>query len=191
MQVDPSAPRAVAAKLSIERTDSMHTTLRALLSCVALACLAAVPGTAQEGIAPGAVPEAVVLETLDGEPVDLGEIIGTRPALVEFWASWCHICLALHPRVVAAQEQYGDEVEFIMVAVAVGQDQARVKQHMARRPMPGMRVLWDGRGDAVRAFDAPGTGFVVVLDADGRVAYAGTGADQDLTGAVARVINRD
>jgi len=191
MQVDPSAPCAVAAKLSSERTDGMHTTLRALLTCVALGGFAALPGTAQEGLAPGVVPEAVVLETLDGEPVDLGEIIGTRPALVEFWASWCHICLALHPRVVAAQERYGDEVEFIMVAVAVGQDQARVKQHMARRPMPGMRVLWDARGDAVRAFDAPGTGFVVVLDADGRVAYTGTGADQDLIGAVARVIDRD
>jgi thiol-disulfide isomerase/thioredoxin len=141
----------------------------------------------QEGIAVGATPDAVVLETLDGEPVELGEVVGQRPALIEFWASWCHICLALHPRVMAAQEAYGHAVEFIAVAVAVGQDQARVKQHLTRRPMPGMRVLWDGRGEAVRAFDAPGTGFIVILDADGRVAYTGTGADQDLNGALARI----
>jgi thiol-disulfide isomerase/thioredoxin len=163
---------------------------------LALACFpilfglfTAVEAAAQEGIAVGAVPEAVVLETLDGEPVDLGDILGQRPALIEFWASWCHICLALHPRVVAAHERYGDDVEFLMVAVAVGQTQARVKQHMARHGMPG-RMLWDGRGEAVRAFEAPGTGFIVIVDANGRVAYTGTGADQDLQAALARVVNR-
>jgi thiol-disulfide isomerase/thioredoxin len=146
---------------------------------------------AQEGgIERGAVPEAVVLQTLDGERFDLGSVIGKRPALVEFWASWCHVCLALHPRVVAAQERYGEQVDFLIVAVGVGQTPARVQQHLARQPMPGMRILWDGGGDAVRAFDAPGTGFIVILDADGRVAYTGTGTDQDLVGAVGRVVGR-
>jgi thiol-disulfide isomerase/thioredoxin len=144
---------------------------------------------AQEGIALGAVPDPVVLETLDGERADLGEFFGHRPVLLEFWASWCHICLALHPRVMAAHEKYGGDVEFVMVAVAVGQDQARVRQHMARHGTPG-HVLWDARGEAVRAFEAPGTGFIVILDGDGRVAYTGTGADQDLDAALARIVGR-
>jgi thiol-disulfide isomerase/thioredoxin len=145
--------------------------------------------SAQEGIELGAVPDPVVLETLDGERADLGEIFGQRPVLLEFWASWCHICLALHPRVMAAHEKYGGDVEFVMVAVAVGQDQARVRQHMARHGTPG-HVLWDARGDAVRAFEAPGTGFIVILDGDGRVAYKGTGADQNLDAALARIVGR-
>jgi thiol-disulfide isomerase/thioredoxin len=144
---------------------------------------------AQEGIAVGAVPDPIVLETLDGERADLGQMFGQRPVLLEFWASWCHICLALHPRVMAAYEKYGDDVEFVMVAVAVGQDQARVRQHMARHGTPG-HVLWDARGDAVRAFEAPGTGFIVILDGDGRVAYTGTGADQDVDAALARIVAR-
>lgn len=169
------------------RSDSV---LAAALVAVALAlALGGGPVAAQEGIERGVIPDPVVLETLDGEPVDLGEFFGQRPVLIEFWASWCHICLALHPRVVAAHDRYGDDVEFLMVAVAVGQDQARVRQHMARRPMPG-RIVWDARGDAVRVFDAPGTGFIVILDADGRVAYTGTGADQDLDAALARIVRR-
>lgn len=168
----------------------IRSALVPVLITVVMASLVAAPAGAQEGIAVGAVPEAVVLETLDGTPVDLGEILGKRPALIEFWASWCHICLALHPRVVAAHERYGDDVEFLLVAVAVGQTQARVRQHMARHAMPG-RMLWDARGDAVRAFEAPGTGFIVIVDAAGRVAYTGTGADQDLQGALARVVHRN
>jgi thiol-disulfide isomerase/thioredoxin len=171
------------------RPDSvLAAALVAVIVSLALA-LGAGAAAAQEGIERGAVPHPVVLETLDGEPVDLGEIFGHRPVLIEFWASWCHICLALHPRVVAAHDRYGDDVEFVMVAIAVGQDQARVRQHLARRPMPG-RIVWDARGDAVRAFDAPGTGFIVILDADGRVAYTGTGADQDLDAALARIVRR-
>jgi thiol-disulfide isomerase/thioredoxin len=141
----------------------------------------------QEGIGLGAVPETVVVQTLEGATLDLGTIVGKRPALVEFWASWCHICLALHPRVMAAYEKYGDDVEFLLVAVAVRQDQDRVRQYLARHGTPGT-VLWDARGDVVRAFDAPGTGFIVILDAEGRVAYAGTGMDQDLDGELARVL---
>jgi thiol-disulfide isomerase/thioredoxin len=158
---------------------------------LAATALAHAPATAQEvGIEQGAVPPPAALQTMDGEAVQLAEVIGGRPALIEFWASYCHICLALHPRVVAAHEAYGDEVAFVMVAVAVGQDRDRVRQHVARMPMPG-HLLWDARGEAVRAFDAPGTGFIVMLDAEGRVAYTGTGANQDLESALARITRRD
>jgi hypothetical protein len=48
-------------------------------------------------------------------------------------------------------------------------------------------VLWDGAGNAVRAFDAPATSYVVILDRQGKVAYTGVGPDQDLEAALARV----
>jgi thiol-disulfide isomerase/thioredoxin len=168
----------------------MNTPVRALsLATFAFALSITSPAlSAQEGIAPGAVPDPVVVETLDGERFDLASVIGRKPALIEFWASWCHVCLALHPRVMAAHEKYGDDVDFLIVAVAVGQDRNRVRQHLARHGTPG-RVLWDARGDMVRAFEAPGTGFIVVLDGDGRVAYTGTGTDQDLDAALAPLVD--
>lgn len=167
--------------------------MRYLKSGIAAAALALVllpaPARAQDdGIAIGETPATPTLETLDGEPVDLAELVGQKPVLVEFWATWCAICRALEPRIRAAHEAYGDRVEFLIVAVGVAQDPARVKQHLARRPMPG-RVLWDGRGRAARAFRAPGTGFIVILDETGTVAYTGTGTDQDLVGALAAVLD--
>jgi TATA-box binding protein (TBP) (component of TFIID and TFIIIB) len=47
--------------------------------------------------------------------------------------------------------------------------------------------LWDVNGNAVRAFQAPTTSYVVVLNAEGKVVYTGVGSDQDLDAALARV----
>lgn len=145
-------------------------------------------GRAQDaGIALGTTPEPVVLETLDGDPVDLSRLTGETPVLIEFWATWCAVCRALEPALSAAHEEYGDQVEFVVVAAAVGQTPQSVQRHLARHPAPG-RVLWDTRGRFTRAFDPPGTGYIVILDREGRVAYTGTGVDQDLPSELRRVI---
>ena len=159
--------------------------------CFVLAVALGTPGRvlAQDdviGIAIGTRPEAVTIEDLDGRPVDLGQIIGKKPVLIEFWATWCPLCAALFPRIEAAHARFGNQVEFVVVAVAVNQSQAGIKRHLTRHPMP-FRILWDGNGRAVRAFRAPSTSYVVVLDSAGKVAYTGLGAEQDIEAAVRRV----
>jgi hypothetical protein len=47
--------------------------------------------------------------------------------------------------------------------------------------------LWDGKGRAVRAYRAPTTSYVVILDAAGAVAYTGVGESQDLVEALERI----
>ncbi len=139
------------------------------------------------GIPVGTVPKAVTIEDLEGQPVDLGQVIGKKAVLFEFWATWCPLCRALEPRMTAAREQYGDTVEFIAVAVAVNQSKASIKRHLDRHPLP-FRVLWDSNGNAVRAFQAPSTSYVVALDASGRVRYTGAGEDQDILEAVKKAL---
>lgn len=184
--VAPVAPADAPARAAGLTTAALTTALTA----AALGAMLMLPAaaTAQDGIAIGERPEAPTLETVDGQAVDLSEIFGTRPALVEFWATWCTVCQALEPTIRAAHETYGDDVEFLVVAVGVAQTLDQVRQHMARRPMPGT-ILWDARGAAARAFRAPGTGFIVILDGDGKVAYTGTSSDQDLVGALRRVVD--
>lgn len=170
------------------RRSSLLRPMLALSFFTAGVGVGASPVAAQEaGIAVGAKPDAIVLETLDGEPAALSNRIGERPVLLEFWATWCAVCRALEPTMNAVDEAYGDAVDIVVVAAAVGQTQEGVRQHLARHRIPG-EVLWDTRGRFTRAFDAPGTGYVVILDADGIVAYTGTGADQDLVGAMAEVL---
>ena len=137
------------------------------------------------GLPVGAVPPAAQIEDLDGRPVDLGAYVGKRPLLVEFWATWCPLCKALLPRMEAAHQKYGDRVLFLVVAVAVNQSKGSIRRHQAAHAMP-FPILWDTDGRATRAFQAPSTSYVVVLDAKGRVVYTGTGADQNIEEAVKR-----
>ncbi len=135
------------------------------------------------GIPVGETPPAVTLENLNGDSVALSQWIGKKPVIVEFWATWCPICAELLPRMEAAQRKYGDRAAFLVVAVAVNQSKNTVRRHLERDPMP-FTFLWDGNGAAVRAFQAPSTSYIAVLDAKGKVVYTGVGADQDIESAL-------
>ena len=163
-----------------------------LFAVAALACAAFLLGpveghaqTARIGIELGATPAGPTLERLDGDGgvLDLSKSIGSRPVLLEFWATWCENCEALHPRMLEAYGRFAGEVDFYAVAVGVNQSPKRIRKHLEKMPVP-FPTLWDESGAAVREFQAPNTSYVVVLDAGGRVTYTGTGADQDIEAAI-------
>jgi thiol-disulfide isomerase/thioredoxin len=107
--------------------------------------------------------------------------------LIEFWATWCEQCEALQPQLDAIQQEYGDQLQIVAVAVAVSQSQRRVKRHLEDHD-PGYPYVYDARGTAVRAYKAPTTAVIVVLDAEGKVAYTGVGTQQRLDEVVQRVL---
>ena len=159
-------------------------------SLIAMWVVAAPVLTAQEtqiGLPLGAKPDAPTIEDLDGRPVSLTRYVGGKPLVVEFWATWCPVCEELLPRMADAHRRYGERAEFLAIAVAVNQTQRGIRRHLERHPLP-FPVLWDAGGRAVRAFMAPTTSYVVVLDREGRVVYTGTGEDQDIAAAVERAV---
>ena len=121
----------------------------------------------------------VVVHDLDGKPVDLGQYIGSKPVLLEFWATWCESCQELLPRLRAAQKTYGAKVEFIGINVAVNQTPAGVREYVQQHD-PGFRPLYDDEGTSTRAYQAPATSYIVIIDRGGKVAYTGLGGSQTL-----------
>ena len=139
------------------------------------------------GLPVGTKAPAVTVEDLNGQPVDLTRVAGSKPVLVEFWATWCPVCAALLPKIEAAHTRYHDKVDFVVVAVAVNESRSSVQRHLAQHPLP-FQFLWDTNGNAVRAFQAPATSYIVVLDGSGKIAYTGVGEDQDIEAAIRRVV---
>ena len=158
-----------------------------VLALLAPIGLEAQSGEGEVSLAIGTPGPDASLEDLDGNAVQLLDYVAGRPTLLEFWASWCANCAALQPQLDRIHETYGDRLNVVAVAVAVAQSRRSVKRHVEDHE-PGYPYLWDARGAAVRAYEVPGTSLVVILDAEGRVAYTGVGPRQDLVGAVERVL---
>ena len=55
---------------------------------------------------------------------------------------------------------------------------------------PPFLPLYDDKGVSSRAFEVPTTSYIVLVDAAGKVAYTGSGDDQDLVGAVGKVLGK-
>jgi thiol-disulfide isomerase/thioredoxin len=131
----------------------------------------------------------VIVNDIDGKPVNLADYIGRQPVLLEFWATWCSVCEELLPKVKAAHATYGESVAFFGVNVTVNQTPERVRRWIASHNPP-YRTLYDDKGVSTRAYEAPVTSYIVIIDATGKVAYTGSGVDQDISGALARVAHR-
>jgi thiol-disulfide isomerase/thioredoxin len=152
------------------------------------AILVTIPAQAQDGgIAVGAHAPTAVVRSLDGKPVDLAGIVGTGPAVLEFWATWCPNCKQLEPAMAAAASKYAGRVRFVTVAVSINESIERVQKHIAAHPLGGA-VVYDAEGNAASAYDAPATSYVVVIDRTGRVVYTGVGGTQDIDAAIHKAI---
>jgi hypothetical protein len=68
----------------------------------------------------------------------------------------------------------------------VNQTPERVRRYMSQHNVP-LRVLYDDKGVSTRAYQAPATSFVVIVDSSGTVTYTGVGADQEFEPALRRV----
>jgi len=138
------------------------------------------------GVPVGTSAPIVTVNDLDGKPVDLGQWIGKKPVVIEFWATWCTNCEELLPRFREARKVHGDRVEFIGVNVTVNQTPERVRRYLADHDVP-FRILYDDKGTSTRAYLAPATSYVVIVNQAGKVVYTGVGADQQFEPALQRV----
>ena len=74
--------------------------------------------TQEETVEPVAAPDFTVLDS-EGNTVRLSDFLGT-PVILNFWASWCGPCKSEMPDFDAAFQQYGDEIQFLMVNLTDG-----------------------------------------------------------------------
>lgn len=139
------------------------------------------------GIKVGSEAPVLTINDLAGVPVDLGAWIGKKPVLLEFWATWCSLCRALMPQLEAVKKAYGGQIELVGINVTVNDPKNRVKKYVEEH-RPPFRTLFDEKGLGARAYDVPATSFIVIVDRSGKVAYTGSGDQQDLVGAVKKVI---
>jgi thiol-disulfide isomerase/thioredoxin len=161
--------------------------LRRLALALSLALAPLTLGAQDLGLAIGTQAPAAALETLDGKPANLSQYLGKGPVLIEFWASWCGNCKQLEPQLQAVARKYAGRVKLVAVAVSVNQSPERARRYHAQHKLP-VEMLYDRKGDASEAYEAPATSYIVVVNKAGKVVYTGAGGTQDLDAAIRKAL---
>ena len=126
-----------------------------------------------QGELPGSVAE-VRLGALDGgADRSLGELIGTKPVVVNFFASWCAPCITEMPGFEAVHQSIGDQVTVVGMAYQDSPEDAldTVAQTGVTYP-----TYADPEGSALTYFRGLSMPSTVFIDASGEVVDVVSGA---------------
>jgi thiol-disulfide isomerase/thioredoxin len=114
-----------------------------------------------------ASPADVTLSPLDGGPDrKLGELLGSKPVVLNFYASWCGPCVTEMPAFERVHRDVGDRVTFIGIAY---QDSDEAARATVERTGVTYATFGDSGQDAVSYFGGISMPTSVFIDADGNV----------------------
>jgi thiol-disulfide isomerase/thioredoxin len=109
----------------------------------------------------------VTLAALDGGPDrKLGELLGSTPVVVNFYASWCVPCIREMPAFEAVHRDVGDRVTIIGIAY---QDSDELALDTVERTGVTYPTFGDSGQDALTYFGGINMPTTVFIDADGTV----------------------
>lgn len=92
-----------------------------------------------------------------------------RPALVEFWGTYCPPCIASIPHLNELYSQFGPRVQFVAVS---SEDFSVVKGFMARQRI-SYPVAVDSSHEFFSAWDVSAVPTLIFMDADQKVKWRG------------------
>ena len=151
------------------------------------------PGDADgmELSAQGDLPDSVAGVRLGalGDQTDrsLGELIGTKPVVLNFFASWCAPCLTEMPGFEAVHQSLGDQVTVVGMAYQDSPEDALATVEQTGVTYP---TYTDPDGSALTYFQGLSMPTTVFIDASGEVVDRVSGAlsENELRGKISDVL---
>lgn len=128
------------------------------------------------------------LSLLRGQDHFRTEDLRGRPAVLNFWATWCAFCVEEMPDLQAVHEQFADRVQFVGIDREDDLDKARTLADETGVTYP---LAVDADGSFFRAVKARAMPTTVLVDAGGTIVYrhAGPLTAADLRGLIQRKLH--
>jgi peroxiredoxin len=111
------------------------------------------------------------LKDLNGEEIQLYDLLGEAPIVINFWATWCKPCMKELPHL---NQIFLDYRERGVKVLAISEDSpwsvSKVKSTVAGNRFEFM-VLLDTNGKVLRKYGLLGTPYTFVLNPEGEILY--------------------
>jgi thiol-disulfide isomerase/thioredoxin len=116
------------------------------------------------------------LKPLEGKKkVELAKVLETGPALIAFWATWCHPCQEELIHIQKLYQLYADSgMSFYAVSIDDAKTAGKVKA-VAKGKRFTLPILLDPEQEAMRIFGLSNVPGVYILGREGKLLYQHTG----------------
>jgi thiol-disulfide isomerase/thioredoxin len=130
----------------------------------------------------GSPAPRLVLKTIDGDAIDLGDLYGKKAVYLKFWATWCVPCREQMPHFEHVYETAGPDLAVIAIDVGFNDSTEAIRAFRKKLGIT-MPIVFDD-GGLGNAFHLRVTPTHIVIGRDGRVRYVGHLADKELDAAL-------
>ncbi len=115
---------------------------------------------------------------MDGKTIDLAAVIGKKPIMLIFWASWCPNCKTEVPKVNELVKKYrGQGMEFIGINVGHNDSEGKARRFMDKTGMT-YPVIFDNKGKITRQYSIQGVPTILVADKKGVIVFKNYGVPE-------------
>ena len=112
----------------------------------------------------------------DGNEVRLSDFVG-KPVVLNFWASWCGPCQGEMPDFQQMYQQYGDEIQFMMVNLTDGsRETVSSASAFVKNKGYTFPVFYDTDLDAATVYGVYSIPITILIDAKGSYVAHAAGA---------------
>lgn len=118
--------------------------------------------------------------TAEGVPVSLSDMKG-KPVVLNFWASWCGPCKSEMPAFEAAWQEYGEQVQFLMVNLTGGSETIETAAAFLVDAGYTFPVFYDTKGQGSAAYQVYSIPATFFIDKKGNIVASQVGAMNEAT----------
>lgn len=119
-----------------------------------------------------------VHKDLNGNLIDMKEIVGKKPVMLVFWASWCPNCKTEAPKVNELVKKYRDQgMEFIGINIGFNDSMRRARSFVKKTQM-AYPTIFDDTHAITQRYMIQGVPTILVADSKGIVQFRNFGTPE-------------